>query len=182
MTDRFERIILDAIADVKNQKDVRIESDEISTMLMGTPENIFHLVETCFFKAAKKAEHVVLTITFSRGCPGEPDEPCCSPQQTKEISPEPEKKIVKKKNSGITVAAQFALYPMNDTKYMDRIYREIEQAKQYVKVTPKHYCTRLDGDISQVFAALENAFDNTGIHTPHVVMTATISKKGAIEK
>lgn len=178
MTDRFIAVILDAIADLKTQEDLRVETDDLSTLLVGTSDKIFTAVENCFLKASQSADHVVLNVTFSRGCPGEPDDPCCQPliMETKNIKSLKKQSI--KKTSGIQVAAQFALYPFGSKKYMAVIYREIEQAKKTrVTVKPKNFCTRLDGDATNVFATLKQAFDNTAEDVAHVVLTATISKK-----
>ncbi len=68
----------------KNNQNFRIETDDISTMLISTSENIFRVAETCFLKACRKADHVVFNATFSYGCPGEPDDPCCHPENMKE--------------------------------------------------------------------------------------------------
>lgn len=180
MTDRFEEVILDAVADLKKDADadLRIETDDISTMLIGPADKVFSAVMHCFLKACKSAEHVALNVTFSHGCPGEPGEPCCTPAGKKHTTPAA--KTIQKKQSGILVSAQFALYPLNAPTYMDTIYREIEKVKQIVTVKPKHFCTRLDGDASAVFDALQNSLSAASENVTHVVVTATVSKKGKI--
>ncbi len=177
MTDRFIPIVVDIISDIKMRRDIQITSDDISTMLIGPSDTIFSLIASCLLKASQKTNHVVVNVTFSRGCPGEPDDGCCAPTDTLQKLPFSKSKTSLKRLSGMPVSAQFALYPMGNKNYMDVIYQEIEEVKKIVSTTPKHFCTRLDGDIKDVFMALENAFDHAGESTSHVVLTATISKK-----
>ncbi|HXF64274.1 MAG TPA: YkoF family thiamine/hydroxymethylpyrimidine-binding protein [Caldilineaceae bacterium] len=176
MTDRFVEVILEAVADLRDRQGLRVETDDLSTLVVGPPEQIFQAVEGCFCRAARGAGHVVLTATFSRGCPGEPDDPICEPAAP---NPAAEAAVTPATvaPAGIPVAAQFALYPLGIPHYMNVIYDEIEATKQDGLFSrPKHFCTRLDGDARQVFAALQAAFDRAARHAGHVVITATISK------
>lgn len=176
MTDRFVEVILDAVADLREQQDLRVKTDDLSTLVVGPPRRVFQVVEESFCRAARAAGHVVLSVTFSRGCPGEPDDPICHPAAA---DPAAEATVTPATVTtvGIPVAAQFSLYPMGISHYMDVIYEEIEGAKlDGVCVRPKNFCTRLDGDARQVFAALQAAFDRAARHAGHVVITATVSK------
>jgi hypothetical protein len=76
-----------------------------------------------------------------------------------------------------TVSAQFALYPLGVTTYMDAIYGEIERAKQagVVKVVGRHFCTQLYGPGGAVFDVLRRAFAETRMQATHSVMTVTVS-------
>jgi uncharacterized protein YqgV (UPF0045/DUF77 family) len=177
MTDRFVEVILSAIEGIQEHEDLRVETDDLSTLLIGAPETLFATVEECFLRAAATPGHLVLTATFSRGCPGEPDDPICHPAKKGETAigriPDP-RKI---EPVGLKVAAQFALYPLGTPDYMETIYREIEATKAAgVFGRSKHFCTRLDGDARQVFAVLYAAFERAGNDVGHVVITATISK------
>lgn len=175
MTDRFTQIVVNIISDLKMRRDIQITSDDLSTMLIGPSETIFSLIASCFLKASKRTDHVVVNVTFSRGCPGEPDDSCCTPTDTLQKLPFSKSKTSLKRLNDMPVSAQFALYPMGNKNYMDVIYQEIEGTKKIVSTTPKHFCTRLDGDIKDVFTALKNSFDHAGESTSHVVLTATIS-------
>ncbi len=179
MTDKYIDVILDAIKDLKNDKDIEVETDDLSTMLKGSSVNVFQALETVFLRASKQTDHVVMNITFSHGCPGEPNELCCNTCNCDEEKMETKTMSVKK--SGLAVSAQFALYPMNNPEYMDIIYNEIKQAKNIVTVTPKHFCTRLDGDAHDIFRAIEQSLINTVEKTKHVVITAIISKKNNVK-
>ena len=181
MTNDFVEVILGAVEGLHEQESLRVETDDLSTLVVGTPERIFATVERCFCRAAQGAEHVVLNATFSRGCPGEPDDPICQPEGPSHASALPVDSTYVTL-SGIEVAAQFALYPLGITDYMDVIYDEIDNTKQAgLSVRAKHFCTRLDGDAGQVFAVLRAAFDHAARKSGHVVIMATISKGSPTE-
>jgi energy-coupling factor transport system substrate-specific component len=176
MTDRFVEIILDAVETLHGRDDLRVETDDLSTLLVGAPEPLFAALEECFLRAAASPGHLVLNATFSRGCPGEPDDPICHPAQPGS-APAALLDVRQIEPAGVPVAAQFALYPLGVPHYMEVIYREIEATKsEGVFDHGKHFCTRLQGDARQVFAGLRNAFERAANEAGHVVITATISK------
>src|SRR5690606_4459321 len=84
MTDRFVDVILDAVKGLQDRDDLRVETDDLSTLVVGPVGPMFAAVEQAFLAAAARADHVVLNATFSRGCPGEPDDPICTPEATAE--------------------------------------------------------------------------------------------------
>ncbi|GAB6091594.1 YkoF family thiamine/hydroxymethylpyrimidine-binding protein [Spirochaeta dissipatitropha] len=181
MESDFVPIILEAIAPLKNRTDLRVESDDLSTYLAGPSQTVFDAVHEVYAAACRAGGHVVLSATWSRGCPGEPGDPICTPDggdiQNESLP------VRSSHGNGIISAAQCALYPMGNPDYMQEIVREIElfnQAAQKpavdLEVSPKHFCTRLDGELSQIFHQLASAFVRSGQTTPHVVLTATISK------
>ncbi len=177
MTDRFVEVILKAIEPLKGRNDLRVETDDLSTLVIGAPEPLFAVVEDCFVKAARETDHVVLSAIFSRGCPGEPDDPICHPMPPERAAVDPVVDTATVEPCGIRVAAQFALYPLGIVEYMPIIYREIQATKE-AKVfnRGKHFCTRLDGNAHQVFAVMRAAFDRAARDAGHVVITATVSK------
>ncbi|HEX3082128.1 MAG TPA: YkoF family thiamine/hydroxymethylpyrimidine-binding protein [Candidatus Saccharimonadia bacterium] len=174
MTDNYEHVILEAISGLKATKTLEVETGDISTMLNGPAEEVFAAVQACFTKAAKLAGHVVVTATFSHGCPGEPDG-VCDPRSHQQ--PAAGTKIARPKAAGVPASAQFALYPLDSPTYMDTIYGQIEAAKSYAKVTPEHFCTRLDSDAADIFAVLYTSLSAGAAAAPHAVVTATVSKK-----
>jgi uncharacterized protein YqgV (UPF0045/DUF77 family) len=179
MTDQFIEVILAAVKGLHERKDLRVETDDLSTLLIGAPEPLFEALETCFVKAAATASHLVLSATFSRGCPGEPDDPICHPALPDKTAAAQESDSTEREAVGIEVAAQFALYPLGIASYMEVIYREIEATKATgVFGRSKNFCTRLEGDVYHVFAALRTAFERAANDAGHVVITATISKGG----
>ena len=176
MTDRFVPVILDAVKVLHEKTGLRIETDDISTLLIGQPRTLFAALEACFLRASAQVEHLVLNVTFSYGCPGEPDDPLCDPENA-DLDHLPVSDLSQLAPSGVQIAGQFALYPLGNSEYMESIYREIALAeKGDLAVSRKHFCTRLDGDASQVFAYLLNAFERATASCKHVVITATLSK------
>jgi len=180
MTDRFVEVILSAVDGLKDRGDVRVETDDLSTLLVGSPRAVFGGIERCFLKAAAAPGHVVLNATFSRGCPGEPDDPICRPERPRAAGALLDVRGLPR--SGCDVAAQFAVYPLGIEGYMDVIAREIDETKKAgVFARGKHFCTRLGGDASHVFAAMLNAFERAGERAGHLVLTATVSKGSPTE-
>lgn len=176
LTDRFVEVILHAIELIKDRDAVRVSHDDLSTCVIGTPQAVFDAVRDCFVAACKTAQgHVVLNALFSRGCPGEPDETLCVPQGplrhgAQLLDPS------EATNMGVELAGQFSLYPLGSGSYMETINSEIEALKgQSIVRTPKHFCTRLDGDVGPVFVTLYNCFERAARATGHIVIHTTLS-------
>lgn len=181
MESDFVPIIYEAIAPLKDRADLRVESDDLSTYLAGPSQAVFDAVHEVYALACRAGGHVVLSATWSRGCPGEPGDPICTPDGG-DIQHEP-LPVRSFQSDGIIVAAQCALYPMGNSSYMAEIGREIKLFQQSagnaavdLEVSAKHFCTRLDGELSEIFHQLSTAFVRCGHTTRHVVLTATISK------
>jgi len=180
MTGDFVPVILKAIKSLEERTDLRKSSDDLSTFLLGPPEVLFKALEDVFVDAANTGVHVVMNATFSRGCPGEPDEPCCYPQKK---SPAVTAAEWDGKTRGVDVSAHFALLPLGDADYMAHIVDEIAVAKEAgVYAGAKHFCSKLSGDAHRVFSYLENAFDRGGVKTAHTVMTVTLSANSPSHK
>lgn len=78
---------------------------------------------------------------------------------------------------GPYVSSQFSLYPLNQSDYMETIYREIDRAKERgVYNESMHYATGIHGSLKDVFAFYEETFTEAQIgEHPHVVMTINMS-------
>ena len=171
----FVPLILGAV-DGLDQLGVESEVDDVSTCMVGEEPNLWEAVRVAFGRAAASGAHVVLSATFSAGCPGEPEGDICVPRAydgptggdtgwSSEAHALPER-----------LSAQFALYPLGATGYMDTIYAEIERAKAAgVTVVSRHFCTHLYGNGAEVFDVMRSAFTETRTVATHVVMTATVS-------
>src|SRR3954464_12604521 len=80
MTDGFVGVILGSLGALDPYRaSFRIETDDISTLLVGPPDQLFPAMRDLFVAATGTGSHCVLTATVSRGCPGEPDDPICTP-------------------------------------------------------------------------------------------------------
>ena len=184
MSDNFVGIILGALSALDPYRDhLRIETDDISTLIVGPPEQLFPAMRDLFVAASGGGIHCVLSAAVSRGCPGEPDDPACTPSEgVGNDRPLAERIVVAREavaNSAITgrpVAAQFSLYPLGGAHHMDEIYGCIDFLKASgVFDRSKNFCTKLRGDAGPVFATLAEAFLRFGAPDGHVALDVTVS-------
>jgi len=183
MTDDFVAVILDAIRALEPYRSAfRIETDDISTLLVGPPDLLFPAMRDLFTAAACRGVHCVLAATVSRGCPGEPDDPICTPV-ARMGSSEPLASRIETALAAVgavaltgqPVAAQFSLYPLGDS-HMEEIYGCIDFLKRSgVFDRSKHFCTKLRGDAGPVFATLSEAFLRFGNPEGHVTLDLKVS-------
>lgn len=178
MTDSFVDVILPVVEVLKKHQPLRIETDDISTLVVGAPEIMFAALRDCFVAAARRPGHLVFNATFSRGCPGEPDNPiCCVPTLDGTAASPDQSRGRRIERLGIPTVAQIALYPMGDPGYMGAIASCIgfvKEAKVFDR--SKNFCTRIEGDAADVFHALERSFLEFGRPEQHVVLTVIVSK------
>lgn len=184
MADDFVGIILDAVEALDPYREtMRIETDDLSTLIVSPPESLFPAMRDLFVRAAASDRHVVLSATVSRGCPGEPDDPICNPKvEIGALGPLAERiaqardRVGEAQLTGRAVAAQFSLYPLGSDHHMDEIWGCIDFLKSSgVFGKAKNFCTRLDGDAGPVFATLAEAFLTFGAPAGHVALDVTVS-------
>jgi len=184
MSDDFVGIILNAIKALDPYRPCfRIETDDVSTLLVGPPEQLFPAMRDLFVAAAKTGTHCVLSATVSRGCPGEPDDPICMPVSGMGDALPLQERIARARTrvadavpTGRDVAAQFSLYPLGEAHHMGEIYGCIDFLKSVpVFDRSKNFCTKLRGDAGPVFATLGEAFLSFGAPQGHVALDLTVS-------
>jgi hypothetical protein len=184
MTDDFVDVILGAIGALDPYRPTfRIETDDISTLIVGPPEQLFPAMRDLFLAASRRGFHCVLAATVSRGCPGEPDDPICTPMSGSTYDRSLDDRIVAAvrhveaaPRTGQVVAAQFSLYPLGGGHHMDEIYGCIEFLKRSgVFDRSKNFCTKLRGDAGPVFATLSEAFLRFGAPQGHVALDLKVS-------
>lgn len=184
MSDDFVGVILDAVEALDPWRDaLRVETDDLSTLIVGPPEVLFPAMRDLFVRAARTGKHCVLSAAVSRGCPGEPDDPMCQPLADAAANDALDARIAAARQAvrdadltGQTVAAQFSLYPLGDGHHMDEIYGCIAFLRDSgVFDRSKHFCTRLRGDAGPVFATLAQAFTGFGSAEGHVALDVTAS-------
>ena len=184
MSDDFVGVITGALRALDPYRDhLRIETDDISTLIVGPPETLFPAMRDLFVAAAKTGIHCVLSATISRGCPGEPDDPICAPIEGRTPDQPLDQRIAAAvaavgtaPEAGQHVACQFSLYPLGAGEHMDEIYGCIAFLKAAaVFDRPKNFCTKLGGDAGPVFAALAEAFTRFGAIDGHVALDVTVS-------
>jgi hypothetical protein len=184
MTDGFVDVIMGALDALDPWRDrLRIETDDISTLIVGPPEVLFPALRDLYAKAAATGEHVVLRATLSRGCPGEPDDPIC---QTNALA-NPEEPLAERQDAALAALAeapetgqvadaQFSLYVMGAGDHMAEIMGCIDFLKRSGTFDrSKNFCTRLAGDAGPVFATLREAFCRFGPPQGHVTIDLTVS-------
>jgi energy-coupling factor transport system substrate-specific component len=177
MSDRFVDIILSAINEVDTSK-VWMETDDVSTCVRGRSEHVFDVVKAIFLNASKHGDHVVLSATFSNGCPGDSAGDVYLSENAERLNENQSQQINQE------VAVQFALYPMGIPTYMNVIMDQVALAEEQGTFTKGiHYASRLDGEANGVFKTLEDAFN--GAHdsdSTHIVMTVSMSANSPSKK
>src|SRR5690606_38328385 len=118
------------------RENFRLETADVSTLLVGPPQPLFPAMRDRLNSAAGAGQHCVLAAPVSRGCPGEPDDPICTPSAEFGKQPPLAERIEAGHTAvamapvaGLTVAAQFSLYPLGAAPHMDEIYGSIEFVK-----------------------------------------------------
>lgn len=184
MTDDFVGVILGAIKALDPYRgDLRIETDDVSTLIVGPPDRLFPAMRDLFVSAAATGKHCVLSAAVSRGCPGEPSDPICAPDPSTFASGSLGERIAQAREAvaratptGQEVAAQFSFYPLGVDHHMDEIWGCIDFLKQSgVFDRPKNFCTKLRGDAGPVFATLQEAFLRFGAPQGHIALDLTVS-------
>ena len=185
MTSQFVEVItagLDALSPYKD--DLRIETDDMSTLMVGAPEPLLDAIRDLFTASAKRPAHVTMHVTLSRGCPSEPDVPSCRCEVLERAQDESlaerqalaaqavENTVV----TGVGIDVQFSLYVMGSGNHMDEIYGCIDFLKSSgTFLKSKNFCTRLRGDAGAVFETLRQAFLRFGPAEGHVTVDLTAS-------
>jgi uncharacterized protein YqgV (UPF0045/DUF77 family) len=184
MTDDFVGVITSALSALDPYRErLRIETDDISTLIVGTPDIVFAAMRDLFAAAAMTGSHCVLHATISRGCPGEPDDPICqTPELTGPLVPLDERKVRARQAVadapviGQEAAAQFSLYTLGIDGHMDEIYGCIDFVKASgVYEKSKNFCTKLRGDAGAVFSTVHEALVRFGHPAGHVTIDLTVS-------
>lgn len=185
MTSEFVDVILsglDALTPYKS--DLRIETDDMSTLMVGAPGPLLDAIRDLFAAAARRPEHVTMHVTLSRGCPGEPDDPTCRCDTLIQAQDQPlDARKAAARDAveaapvlGVGIDVQFSLYVLGQSHHMDEIYGCIDFLKSSgVFDRSKNFCTRLRGDAGPVFATLAEAFLRFGAPDGHVALDLTVS-------
>jgi uncharacterized protein YqgV (UPF0045/DUF77 family) len=183
MTGDFVPVIAGSIAALDAYgSEIRRDTDDLSTLLVGPPRIVVRAMRDAFVSAARHGIHVVLSGTLSRGCPGESDDPICTAPPTPALRRDEDPARVSAARfdpgplAGIPVLAQISLYPLGTDAHMARIGACIDFLKTVgVYDKSKHFCSKLKGDAATVFAAIEHAFMDFAPPSAHVVLTLTVS-------
>ncbi len=184
MTDDFVGVIHGALGALDPYRDqMRVSTDDLSTLLVGSTDVLFPAMRDLFVAASSTGKHCVLHATVSRGCPGEPDDPICTPSAsmggTLPLEERKQAALAAVRETSVTgeaVSAQFSLYVLGIDQHMDEIYGCIDFLKNSgVFDSSKNFCTKLRGDAGAVFATINEAFCRFGPPMGHVTLDITVS-------
>ncbi len=185
MVSDFVRVILSGLEALAPYRDrLRIETDDMSTLMVGAPEPLLDAIRDFFARAAQDPAHVTMHVTLSRGCPGEPDDPNCrceilATAQDTSLAERQVQALAAVRAApvmGVEIDVQFSLYVLGQDRHMDEIYGCIDFLKDsgcFLK--SKNFCTRLRGDAGAVFETIRQAFLRFGPAEGHVTIDLTAS-------
>ena len=185
MTSDFVGVIHSSLAALDPYRGaLRIETDDLSTLMVGAPGPLFDGIRDLFAAAARQPAHVTLHATLSRGCPGEPDDESCrceilavaQDQSLAERQAAARAAVAEAPILGVEIDIQFSLYVMGQGRHMDEIYGCIDFLKNSgTFLRSKNFCTRLRGDAGPVMETLRQAFLRFGPAQGHVTIDLTAS-------
>lgn len=173
MADDFVDLILGALESVE-PGGLTVETDTVSTYLAGPEDDLVRYIVEATAAVARSGVHTVAQVLLSRGCPGE---------MTCELSegelPVPAE-LTPPLATGLRAEADWSLYPLSDggegIDHMAEIEKAITDARRRgVEVDPRHYATRLRGDLAEVVSAACQAWMAAGASVPHVTTHLTLS-------
>jgi energy-coupling factor transport system substrate-specific component len=166
MSDDFVGIILGALGALDPWRDrLRIETDDVSTLIVGPPEILFPAMRDLFVAAAATGVHCTMHATVSRGCPGEPDDPICTPRAARRPAPRcgriaaareavSQARATGQVGGGAALALSARPRPPHGRDL--RLHRVPQGSGTFER--SKNFCTKLRGDAGPVFETLSRAF------------------------
>ncbi len=174
MRDDFVALILGGVRGLSTLG-LELESDDVSTCLLGTEPALWEGLRVAFRRLAKSGAHVAMVATISAGCPGEPEGDVCVPRSY-EGPVGGEEGWSKEAYEIGPVSAEVALYPLGVPDHMPVIGRAIERLKASgLDVRGEHFCTHVAGPGDDVFDTLRAVFREAMTAATHVVMTIVVS-------
>ncbi|WP_372803672.1 YkoF family thiamine/hydroxymethylpyrimidine-binding protein [Paracoccus seriniphilus] len=185
MTSDFVQVIMSGLKALDPYRDdLRIETDDMSTLMVGAPGPLIDAIRDLFATTARNPAHSTMHVTLSRGCPGEPDDPSCrcdilavaqnTPLAQRQL--QAQEAVADAPDMGVQIDVQFSLYVLGQDRHMDEIYGCIEFLKSSgTFLRSKNFCTRLRGDAGAVFETLRQAFLRFGPAEGHVTIDLTAS-------
>ncbi len=192
MTSDFVDVILSGLEALSPHRDkLRIETDDVSTLMVGAPEPLFDAIRDLFAQAARQPAHVTMHATISRGCPGEPDDELCRCEaltvgqslSLQERTTLAAAAVQYAPICGVEVDVQFSLYVLGQDRHMDEIYGCIDFLKSSgTFFKSKNFCTLLRGDAGPVFETVRQAFLRFGPAQGHVTIDLTASANSPTQR
>lgn len=177
MTDDYARVLVDILSRLDLTGLVR-ETGDVSTYLGGHETHLQRVLIDLAEALARTEHHATLSLTLSRGCPGEVvcELPGGAGPRGTEV-PEP-------RRTGRYASAEWALYPLADQAsadgaapdHMRDIYAAIDHARELGTFRgSEHFVTRLAGDVGEVIATAVAGWLLVGRSVQHVTSHLTLS-------
>ena len=177
MTDDYARVLVDILSRLDLTGLVR-ETGDVSTYFGGHETHLQRVLIDLAEALARTEHHATLSLTLSRGCPGEVvcELPGGAGPRGTEV-PEP-------RRTGRYASAEWALYPLADQvsadgaapDHMRDIYAAIDHARELGTFRgSEHFVTRLEGDVGEVIATAVAGWLLVGRSVQHVTSHLTLS-------
>lgn len=167
MSDDFADVILGALDNV-DTTNVWMKTDDVATAATGSIVDVFDVVKAIYLNAAKTGHHVEMSGNIVLGGCNTGDD----------NNDNDEVQLNKKTSEAIsqTAGCRFSIYPLGEENYIEKITKEVEKLPNYgVEVSMAPFATRLDGEVNDIFTALEATFTEIQKTSEHVVLPFTIS-------
>jgi uncharacterized protein YqgV (UPF0045/DUF77 family) len=176
MSADYVEIILGSLRKV-DATGLEVQTGDVSTFVAGREPDMLRYLSQLISAAARSGAHVVATVHFSRGCPGEVQ--CELPGGAGPLRSE----IVELEEAGVPAAAEWALYPLEDAgrngpdpDHMRDIYAAVDYAKaKGTFVKSEHFVTRLEGDLARILETVAAGWILAGRTVQHVTSHLTLS-------
>lgn len=164
--DAFVPIILDAVEGVAAIEGLKVETDAVSSTLVGAREPVLAALSRTFARASASGAHIVQPLLASHGPAGDDAAGVAFLDLSGFVAPPP---------SNVKAAAQFLLLP----ERADLRPAIDARARDFLgglglATRAKQLATRVDGDASLVLAALLWLLERTGRVAGETVLQATL--------
>lgn len=168
MCDNYVEVILEAIKNTNTDR-VWKHTDSLGTLFRGQQLDVLKAVKELFLNAYKEDLHMVASLTFSKGCPGDVEADYLE-------NIEALKSLPKHPLEDVECEATISFYSFGNMEYMDHIHRVIDIFKQMgVYSNKSHYSTILKGSVKEVFEAYNQALSYGFNNLSHYVVETNIS-------
>lgn len=177
MTDDYARVLIGILSRLDLTGLVR-ETGDVSTYLGGHETHLQRSLIDLAEDLARTEHHATLSVTLSRGCPGEVT--CALPGGAGPRGVE----VPEPRRTGRFASAEWALYPLADQvaadgtapDHMRDIYAAIDHARELGTFRgSEHFVTRLEGDVGDVIATAVSGWLQVGRSVQHVTSHLTLS-------
>ncbi|AXK45756.1 YkoF family thiamine/hydroxymethylpyrimidine-binding protein [Brachybacterium saurashtrense] len=177
MSEDYARVLVDILSRLDTTGLVR-ETGDVSTYFGGHEVHLQRVLIDLAEDLARTEHHAALTVTLSRGCPGEVA--CALPAGAGPRATE----VPAPRRTGRFASAEWSLYPLADQvaadgtapDHMRDIHAAIDHARELGTFRgSEHFATRLEGDVGEVIATAVAGWLLVGRSVQHVTSHLTLS-------